>query len=121
MQSPVEILEQQLMGPCEVLTINILSMLVADMTTLENFHSVKVVPNIKWISDFLHAVLHLWNGVSIGVLDLITSCIHLELQCITSISSLTMTHLNNHEHIMQMEGSHVLVDCLCLFAPVPNE
>ena len=121
LQSQVDILEQQFIGPCEVLPIDILSMLVLDPATLKNSHSIKVVPVIEEISNFLNVVFHLWNGVTAGILDLIAHRIQLTLCNTTSILSLTTTHLNNHEHIMQIEGLHLLVDQLRLFLPITNK
>ena len=92
--------------------IDVLSMLVTDVATFKDFHPVETVPNVKEISDFLNVIFHLWNGVATGVVDRVSTYIHLELQCTSSISSLTTAHLNNHEHVMQMERLHVLVDCL---------
>ena len=102
LQSQVDILEQQFIGPCEVLPIDILSMLVLDPATLKNSHSIKVVPVIEEISNFLNVIFHLWNGVATGIVDWVSTCIHLELQCTSSVLSLTMAHLNNHEHIIQL-------------------
>ena len=96
-------------------------MLETNAATFENIHFVKVVPDIKQSSDFLHMVFHDWIWVAMGIVDRISSgWIHLELQH-TSEASLTTTHLHNHKHIVQVESTHVLVDCLSLLMPIAND
>ena len=59
----VVVVVTQLMRPCEILTINILSMLTVGLATLEDFHLVKVVPNVEEIANFLDKIFHLWNEI----------------------------------------------------------
>ena len=86
-------------------------MLVVDVATFKDFHFVQIVPDIECRSNFLPALLHDQNGVSMGIDDWISGrCINLTLQYSNIIALLTTTHLHDHKHILQVESMHVLVD-----------
>ena len=97
-------------------------MLAVETTTLENFHVVKIVPNVEEITNLLDAIFHDRDSIATGVGHRIAShWIHLKLQHTATIALLMTTHLDNHEHIVQVESAHVLVESLGLLVPVTNK